>query len=167
MASILASRRPQTVGVALCLAVTALGCSDSGTDPEQGPLVTAEEVTYAPELGVDLNAMNRLPQGVYWQDIETHPDSTIVQLFQVMFVRYSGWLNDGTRFADDLPFNFLLGGGEAISGWDLGLIGMRKGGIRRLVVPPANAYGHFDTGAIPGNTVTVFEIQLDSIRVPL
>jgi FKBP-type peptidyl-prolyl cis-trans isomerase FkpA len=89
-------------------------------------------------------------------------------------VNYTGWLydparpdNKGLQFdtsAGRDPFTFTLGAGQVIPGWDQGLINMRVGGTRRLLVPPALAYGASRNGPIPANSTLVFDVQLVSIN---
>jgi FKBP-type peptidyl-prolyl cis-trans isomerase FkpA len=95
---------------------------------------------------------------------------------RIVTVDYTGWLHDpgqpdgkGTRFESSLdpggePFPFLLGAGQVIEGWDLGVPGMRVGGLRRLTIPPELAYGSQANGPIPGNATLVFEIELLDVR---
>ena len=90
-------------------------------------------------------------------------------------VNYTGWLYDpaqpegkGRQFdtsAGRGPFTFTLGTGGVIRGWDQGVIGMRVGGRRRLVIPPELAYGSqgAGNGAIPPNATLVFDIELLSV----
>lgn len=86
-------------------------------------------------------------------------------------VSYTGWLYDATQpngkgrqFDTSASFSFTLGAGQVIKGWDQGVVGMRVGGQRRLVIPPDLAYGSTGSGtAIPPNATLVFEIRLLSI----
>ncbi len=80
-------------------------------------------------------------------------------------VHYTGTLEDGTKFDSSLdrgkPFQFLLGGGMVIKGWDVGIAGMRVGGKRKLAIPPAMGYGAQGSGtAIPPNAALYFDIEL-------
>ena len=88
----------------------------------------------------------------------------------VVQVNYTGWLYDATKtdqkgiqFDTSVgrgDFIFQLGVGQVIKGWDQGLVGMKIGGLRRLVVPPSLAYGEFRNGPIPPHSTLVFEIEL-------
>jgi FKBP-type peptidyl-prolyl cis-trans isomerase FkpA len=62
------------------------------------------------------------------------------------------------------PFSFILGTNAVIAGWDQGLVGMKVGGVRRLVVPPALAYGATGNGPIPPDTNLVFEVELLDVQ---
>ena len=83
-------------------------------------------------------------------------------------VHYVGTLQDGTEFDNSKkrgkPFDFTVGGGQVIKGWDEGLIGMKVGGQRILVIPPEMAYGEKGIGPIPGGATLVFSIELLDIR---
>ena len=89
-------------------------------------------------------------------------------------VRYVGWLYDpsksdfkGPQFdasnPAQSPFQFRLGSGQVIAGWDQGLVGIRVGGSRRLVIPPSLAYDGERHGLIPPNESLVFDVELVSI----
>jgi FKBP-type peptidyl-prolyl cis-trans isomerase FkpA len=92
----------------------------------------------------------------------------------ILVVNYTGWLYDvaqtqqkGLQFdtsAGREPFEFTLGVGDVIAGWDRGLVGMRQGGLRRLVVPPSLSYGGIRSGPIPPNATLVFEVELVEVR---
>jgi len=84
---------------------------------------------------------------------------------QTVVVHFTGWLNDGTQVDESRgrgkPFGFQLGAGQVIRGWDEGVRGMRAGGTRRLVLPPALAYGPRGIpGRIPPDAILIFDIQL-------
>ena len=91
----------------------------------------------------------------------------------IVTVNYTGWLydaskpdNKGLQFDTSVgktPFTFTLGTSSVIEGWDKGLVGMKTGGIRRLVVPPSLAYGQFRNYSIPPYSTLVFEIELISV----
>jgi len=88
-------------------------------------------------------------------------------------VQYTGWLFDGcapeskgkmfdTSTTRPTPFGLVVGAGRVIKGWDEGLIGMREGGKRRLVIPPDKGYGAAGApgGAIPPNSTLVFDVEI-------
>lgn len=83
-------------------------------------------------------------------------------------VNYIGTLTNGTKFDSSFdrnqPFTFTLGGGQVIKGWDEGVVGMKVGGKRKLVIPPSLGYGNQAQGSIPANSTLVFEITLVSVQ---
>jgi FKBP-type peptidyl-prolyl cis-trans isomerase len=92
-----------------------------------------------------------------------------VQTGQTAVVHYTGWLADGTKFDSSLdrgqPFTFPVGAGRVIRGWDEGLVGMKAGGERRLVIPSDLAYGPAGRPpVIPTNAELIFDIELLEIQ---
>jgi FKBP-type peptidyl-prolyl cis-trans isomerase len=88
------------------------------------------------------------------------------QTGDIVTVDYTGKFEDGTVFETSIgkrPIQFVLGSGQVIPGWDQGLIGMRAGGKRHLVIPPDLAYGASGYGPIPGNAVLIFEVTMVAI----
>ncbi len=83
-------------------------------------------------------------------------------------VHYVGTLQDGTEFDNSKKrgqaFEFKVGGGQVIKGWDEGLLGMKVGGQRILVIPSDMAYGEKGIGPIPGGATLVFSIELIAIK---
>lgn len=83
-------------------------------------------------------------------------------------VLYTGRLTDGTVFDSNVEsgqtFEFTLGAGQVISGWDIGLVNMKVGEVRRLTLPPAFAYGSNAIGPIPANSTLVFDVELKAIK---
>jgi len=84
-------------------------------------------------------------------------------------VDYTGWLTDGKKFDSSVgtgrPFEFMLGAGQVIKGWDEGVAGMKVGGKRQLRIPPELAYGAKGfPGAIPPNSTLIFDVQLLDVK---
>lgn len=87
-------------------------------------------------------------------------------------VQYSGSLADGTVFDSTKahggkPFTFTLGAGQVIKGWDEGFAGMKVGGTRTLVIPPALGYGERTVGPIPANSTLTFKVELVKVEAPV
>ena len=128
-------------------------------------VVDPRTVQYAPELGVDFANMAATPDGLYCVD-QVVGDGDIATPRVPVSVHYTGWLPDGSSFDSsrerDQPFPFVVGTNSVITGWDVGVLGMREGGRRLLVIPPEMAYGPVGAGdgIIPPNSVLVFEVEL-------
>jgi len=85
-------------------------------------------------------------------------------------VTYTGWLQDGTKFDSsqdhNAPFEFTLGAGRVIKGWEEGLAGIRPGERRQLVIPPSLAYGGREVGNIPPDSTLIFNVEAVAVEEP-
>jgi FKBP-type peptidyl-prolyl cis-trans isomerase len=94
---------------------------------------------------------------------------SVVTVGDTVSVLYTGWLNDGTKLDSNMDngrpvFEFVLGGGRVIAGFDEGVRQMRVGGLRRLIIPPHLAFGSRGGLAIPPNSTLIFDVKLVAKR---
>ena len=106
--------------------------------------------------------------GLKYEDL-VEGDGGLAEAGQNVSVHYTGWLTDGSKFDSskdrNMPFDFPLGGGRVIRGWDEGVQGMKVGGTRKLTIPPQLGYGAAGAGGvIPPNATLVFEVELLEIK---
>ncbi len=108
--------------------------------------------------------VHKLPDGLVFEDLVVG-NGKMAETGMTVNVHYTGWLTDGTKFDSSLdrnqPFQFTLGQGQVIRGWDEGVKGMRVGGKRKLTIPPDLGYGARGAGGvIPPNATLIFEVEL-------
>ena len=149
---------------ALMMGIVATGACLDSTAPETK---TVEETTFASSLGVDLDASTKTINGAYYRDIVPGTGAPLA-VGQTLVVRYTGWLSDGTQFDSNVTkpdaLVFKLGAREVIPGFDEAMVGVKVGAKRQLIVPPALAYGPFQYGPVPGNSVLVFNVEVISAQ---
>ena len=109
-------------------------------------------------------SQNTTASGLVIEDLEVGSGATAAAGKRVS-VHYTGWLTDGRKFDSSKdrndPFDFPLGAGHVIRGWDEGVQGMQEGGKRKLTIPPELGYGARGAGGvIPPNATLVFEVEL-------
>lgn len=153
----------RTMPMLAVLVAAACGGEDAPATPE-GPL-PIEQTTFAAELGIDLGASTKSATGLYTRDLVVG-DGAVVVAGNEVDVYYDGRLANGTPFdatAPGNPFTFTVGG-RVIDGWNEGVAGMRVGGKRQLVIPPALGYGANGIGPIPPNAVLVFTVEVLAAR---
>ncbi|MDB4916507.1 MAG: FKBP-type peptidyl-prolyl cis-trans isomerase [Gemmatimonadetes bacterium] len=124
--------------------------------------IALESQAFSSGLGVNLAASTKTADGLYYRDV-TVGTGSVITANHTIDVYYTGNLPDGTLFdsrTSGVPFSFILGQGYVIKGWDEGIVGMRVGGVRQLIVPAALGYGTFGSGPIPPNANLVFTVTV-------
>jgi hypothetical protein len=105
--------------------------------------------------------------GLTYEDLQVG-DGATAKTGDSVTVNYTGWLEDGTKFDSSIDrgqtFDFTIGAGNVIVGWDEGVAGMRVNGARLLVIPPSLGYGSTANNSIPANSTLIFEVQLVAIK---
>ena len=106
--------------------------------------------------------------GLKYEDVKTGTGD-VATAGKTVSVHYTGWLTNGTKFDSSKdrgkPFEFPLGGGRVIKGWDEGVQGMKVGGVRKLTIPASLGYGDRGAGGvIPPGATLVFEVELLGVR---
>ena len=162
--------RPALLAAAAWLAIAcggpdAEGGSAAETDASAEVVMDTE---FADELDVDLEQMTRTESGLYYEDLE--PGSGLASREgHVLETHYTGWLTTGEQFGtsrEGSPYSFQLGRHQVPRGFEEGVTGMRIGGVRRLVVPPALGYGaRGQPPTIPPSATLVYEIELLDIKL--
>lgn len=153
--------------VALGIGTTAfssVGCRDV-TAPTQDPATVA----YAAALGLRLSDYTKDTSGVYYRDIAVGSGNVAVPKSTLTYY-YTGLLTDGRQFdtnVNGVVRSLVLGNGEVIRGLDRGLLGVRAGGRRYIIIPPALGYGNTSIlTAIPAGSVLIFQIDVPSVTPP-
>lgn len=131
-------------------------CIGDSSTTSNFPLVPIESTTFATSLGVNLATSTKTASGLYFRDITVGTGATIVA-GTALNVKYTGALANGSVF-DSGTFPFTIPG-NVIQGWNEGILGMKIGGSRQLIIPPSLGYGPNGSGPIPPNAVLVFTVQ--------
>ncbi len=148
--------------VAAVVALAACGSDVTGPNQRSDP----RNENFASALGVDISSMTERQPRLFIQDRVVGTGAEVVPGSRLR-VRYTGWLRTGVEFdsnvASGSPFELVIGASNLISGWSIGLPGMRVGGKRLLVLGSEHAYGASGSGSIPPHATLVFEVELISI----
>ena len=170
-------------GKSLALATTAAlaallmaACSRSEKPASEAAPAPAAEVAAAETTTAPATLTPSGSETMDLQKTELAPGTGAeIKTGQTALVHYTGWLydaaapdNKGKQFDSSVggePFEFPLGAGRVIAGWDQGVVGMKVGGKRRLVIPPVMGYGESGAGGvIPPNATLVFDVELVEIH---
>jgi FKBP-type peptidyl-prolyl cis-trans isomerase len=148
-----------SVAAVLCLSLWATGCSKPAPEPGQSDFTPAEASPSNDPPG---------PTSLQITD-EVVGTGKAAANGDTVSVHYTGTLMGGKKFDSsrdrNKPFEFKLGGGGVIKGWDQGVLGMKVGGKRKLVIPSALAYGpQGRPPVIPANATLTFEIELVEVN---
>jgi peptidylprolyl isomerase len=134
-----------------------------GVDTSKGPGAAGSSAAVSSS-----GSMQKTASGLQYEDLVGGSGASPTPGKQVT-VHYTGWLTNGTKFDSSVdrnePFTFVIGAGQVIPGWDEGVMTMKIGGKRKLVIPAALGYGAAGAGGvIPPNSTLVFEVLLLDIR---
>jgi FKBP-type peptidyl-prolyl cis-trans isomerase len=168
--------RSKSLGLATTMALAALGivaCSRSEKPDSAGASAPATAAEATPSATATTSTGT---ETMPLQKTDLSPgNGAEIASGQTALVHYTGWLfdaaapeNKGKQFDSSVggePFEFPLGGGAVIQGWDQGVVGMKVSGKRRLVIPPEMGYGNRGAGGvIPPGATLVFDVELVEIR---
>lgn len=148
--------------LALAAVVAGLACNDDITG--LGPPSDPAKETFAPALGIDLSAMTKLASGVYIRDVIVGTGDSVTARSDTVWVTYTGYLVNGEQF--DTGTNSRFNPAGVVPGFREGLMGMRAGGRRTIVIPSELGYGATSvkdaTGKIliPRQSTLVFQVEL-------
>ena len=159
---------PHRILVFLAL-VGAVSCNDTitGLAPPSDPATE----TFAASLGVNIASMTKLANGVYYADLTVGTGAVDTTTTDSVFVTYTGSLKTGAQFDAGTNVRFIPAG--VVNGFRLGMIGMKQGGKRKIVIPSALGYGSAGlklsdgTIKIPRQSTLVFDIELLKVYNPV
>lgn len=147
-------RRTAWGSCAAALALLVASCGEGPTEPG--------DVSFAASLEIDLSQMTRTDTGVYIQTVTPGTGERRLTPANHYSMDYILWLPDGTRLDQGTVRTEVTP--SFIPGWEIGVQGMRVGEVRKLVIPSRLAYGEAGLGAVPPNSVLVFQVSLAALR---
>ena len=148
--------------VALAVTLALVACGDDPVDP--GPNLfgpNPRDVEVAESLGIDLDSMTETASGLFYRD-DVEGTGEAAAMGDVVTVSYTGWLAKANEF-DSGQLHITLGETALIDGFTEGVIGMKLGGTRTIVMPSSLGYGSGGAGQIPGDAVLVFELMVTAL----
>lgn len=129
-------------------------------------IITSTEVRPSPSV-IDMNDFQATQSGLKIKDNVVGTGKE-VKSGDTVTVNYLGTLENGTKFDSSYdrktPFTTQIGVGQVIKGWDEGIVGMKVGGKRTLIIPPNLGYGEQAAGSIPPNSILIFEVEVLGVK---
>ena len=159
------SKRGFSAGLLAVLVTMSLMLAACGDATSSAPMTLTNGATPP----VVTAAPTKLADGLQYIDL-TVGTGAVAAAGKTVTVNYTGWIApSGPKFDSSLDhgstFDFPLGGGRVIPGWDEGVAGMKIGGLRRLIIPSALGYGpQGDPPTIPGGATLIFDVQLVGVQ---
>jgi len=145
----------------------AAACSPGQNASFQGCKTMSSTADIPVNATVDTTKLLRTASGLGIEELLVGTGVT-AQAGNMVAVHYTGWLTNGTKFDSSRDrgqvYVFPLGRQQVIAGWDEGVAGMKVGGRRKLVIPPALGYGGEPNGPIPAGSTLVFDVELCGVR---
>ena len=138
----------RAAGLVLVLGLAA--CGDDGTGPQE-----PEDVTFAATLGIDLAQMTKLPSGVYIRTTTAGTGTAEITATGNWTLNYKFWIPNGQLLDQG---GLTKSQGPFIEGFEIGILGLKAGEVRKIVIPSRLGYGEDDFASIPGNSVLVYEV---------
>ena len=134
-----------------------------------------EEISFVDTAPVVQEQVEQDKNPITAKDNQVTPKKSMEQIAKngdMLVMNYTGRLTDGTVFDSNVdpkfnhvqPFEFTLGAGQVIAGWDEGLVGMKVGEKKTLTIAPEKAYGDRAMGPIPANSTLIFDVELVAIK---
>ena len=153
--------------VATLVAATSCNSTITGLGPPSDPATE----TFVGSLGVNIPAMTKMSNGVYYRDIVTGNGADLTSKSDTVWVTYAGYLKDGKLFDSGTNAKFVPQ--VLVPGFRTGIVGMKVGGRRKIVIPSELGYGHNSlrdpsTGKIriPRQSTLIFDVDLLNVHTP-
>jgi FKBP-type peptidyl-prolyl cis-trans isomerase FkpA len=157
------SRSPRFSRSLRALAILALSSASACLETEAPEQVELVANSCAFTFAFDTTAMTKTSSGLFYKDISVGGGSNVTS-GDAVATYYTAWYVDGESFDDAAPpqnpFVYTAGVGQVIRGYDEGVLGMKVGGCRQLVIPPGLGYGNAPPAGIRSNAWLVFEVSL-------
>jgi FKBP-type peptidyl-prolyl cis-trans isomerase len=142
--------------------------TSSSNNPSKNSSSVDNDPCKFPPLRLGAKILPTIMDNLKMLKIEDTQPGTVVKAGDQVCIHYKGTLTDGTVFDSSYPRNqpFItqIGVGQVIEGWDIGIVGLKEGGKRKLTIPPELGYRDRAQGKIPANSTLIFEVELLKVK---